>query len=405
MDYPSGECYARFLRDHNMKNIMIRTKMYFGAAGFMAALIMATGVVRAQGGHTCVYANDQVFASGGINAPNTVDGYLITSTSQTYLPPVETGGQSNSADIVQDIVTNPTLDVLYAADANSGDVAVMTIHRATCQLTLLTNVSLGHGKGNALSLAISPNGKWLYVVATNTHIIYGFDILQDGSLTAIRQKLVLLNRVSGIAISPDNSTLVMGIPKRPGNGEELFSYSIDQSTGMLTQVSKLSPRVYPGAISFDAQSKYVYVASGSYGAALEMAMFEVGAGSTLTFVRTDTFSQTDGSISSLRSINGKYLYLTNQYLSTITTLGINSDTGRLKYISTVAGATGDGGLIGLATDASGKDIFVANSNFIESSMEFFAAANNGTLTLQDTLPIGPTSGESPDPAWLAAKTF
>jgi hypothetical protein len=90
-----------------MKNTLTKAMTYLGAAGLAAAAMMMTsGALMAQK-HTCAYVNDDYF-----DEPNTVDGYMVTGTSATYLSPVLTGGTSQEdggyREAVTEIILHPT---------------------------------------------------------------------------------------------------------------------------------------------------------------------------------------------------------------------------------------------------------------------------------------------------------
>lgn len=258
----------------------------FAAAAIMATAVMTlAGPAMAQSGNTCVYANDDVFYSG--NGPNTVDGYLVTATSQTYLSPVKTGGYGSAASESRNIVINHKTNILYAADSHSGDVAAMTINPTNCQLTLLGDYPVAKPDKFGLGLAISPDGKWLYADGVRTQRLVLVDVNKDGSLTPVIQKITLPISPLSMAVSPDSATLIVGLTGYRG---AVYSYSINPATGRLTQVSTVTKNNPPGGFSIDSQGKFVYVAESS-GSVLRAAVLEIGAGSTLTFVRAYNFNE------------------------------------------------------------------------------------------------------------------
>jgi 6-phosphogluconolactonase (cycloisomerase 2 family) len=387
-----------------MKKAITKAMTLFPAATFVAAVVMMlAGQAMAQSGITCAYANDDVFQS---NELNTVDGYLVTATSQSYLSPVATGGISSGITRAPDIVISPVKKVLYASDSQSGDVAAMEIDPATCQLTLLGNYHLGGPERLGIGLVISPDGKWLFVAGVKSAVLQPFFIHKDGSLIPVRQKVALLGRPSSIAVSPDNTTLIVSIPQRPKHGNEVISYSINPTNGMLTQVSIAHPKGYAGIISIDFQSKFVYVQEVSSDH-LRVGLLELGADSSLTFVHTYNFNEVQSSFglsAAVLSSNGRYLYLTDSYISSINTLAVNSVTGVLKYVTT----TGDGTMkvdqpIGVATTRNGAFVFTGNVNNIGSpKMGMFSAdKKDGSLTSLGTFPIS----NSGYPAWVVARAF
>jgi 6-phosphogluconolactonase (cycloisomerase 2 family) len=279
----------------------------------------------------------------------------------------------------------------------------MTINPANCQLTLLGDYPVANPDKFGLGLAISPDGKWLYANAVFTQRFIFLAINKDGSLTQVMQKIALPSRPSSMAVSPDSTTLIVGLTAfRQRHGViGAYSYSINPATGRLAQVSTAVTKGLPGGFSIDSQGKFVYVAE-SNGSVLRAVVLEIGAGSTLTFIRAYNFNEvTDyqGAADAFLSPNGKYLYMTNPYGGTVTTLKVDSITGSLKYISTANdGGMGDNLPLGLATSRDGAFVFSGN---IPSWIGILSAGKDGSLTSLGTFPLVINSA----PNWLAAKTF
>jgi 6-phosphogluconolactonase (cycloisomerase 2 family) len=281
----------------------------------------------------------------------------------------------------------------------------MEINPTTCQLTPLGNYLVGGSEKLGIGLAISPNGKWLYAAGVKSAALQPFAIHNDGSLTAVRQKITLLDRPSSLAVSPDSATVIVSVPQRPGHGNEVISYSISPSNGMLTQVSVVHPKGYAGNISIDSQSKFVYVQEGSSGH-FRVGLLEIGQGSTLTFLHTYNFTEVQGGFSmsgAVLSSNGRYLYLTDPYISSINTLAVNSLTGALEYVTTTKdGTMEEDEPIGVATTRNGAFVFTGDFNTAGSQkMGIFAAGKkDGSLTSLGTFPLS-----NAYPAWVAARNF
>jgi 6-phosphogluconolactonase (cycloisomerase 2 family) len=369
---------------------------FAGAAFAFVFLTITASTAVAQSRNACVYANDD---GGSIN---TVDGYLVTATSQNYVPPFQTGGESKGISSMSDIVFSPTENILYAADSQSSDIAAMRVDATTCQLTLLGNFPVAGAEALGIGLAISPDGKWLFAAGVRSANLRVYAIRQDGSLTGTRQKIALLNSPSSMAVSPDGTTLIVGVPKQPRNGPELISYSINPSTGILTQVSVVSPKGYPACMSIDPQSKFVFVDE-PFGQQLRIGLAQIEPGGALTFLRTYNFPEVSGSLSTgsdLLSIDAKYLYVTDSSIASVTTLSVNDRIGALKYLSTASyGVMNEDRPIGLATSSNGTFVFAGEPNVgYGTHMGIFEAGEGGLLT---SLGIFPISDENP--AWVAAK--
>jgi 6-phosphogluconolactonase (cycloisomerase 2 family) len=199
-------------------------------------------------------------------------------------------------------------------------------------------------------------------------------------------------------------TVIVGVPKSSVVGNELYSYSVDPSTGVLSQVSVINPHGYPGSINIDSQSKFVYVYELYDSEQLRVALMNIGPESALTFDRTYNFPEVSGNYglsAALLSVNGKYLYFTNDELASITTLQVSSVTGALKYVTTTPdGTVGINFPIGLATSKNGSFVFTAD-DFHYGNMGIFSASRDGSLNSLGTFPMY-SNGQT---EWIAAKSF
>jgi 6-phosphogluconolactonase (cycloisomerase 2 family) len=396
-------CAMLSAKEFPMKKAITQAMMCLATAAFLAtAVMMVPGATMAQSSVACAYANDDISHFVG---PNTVDGYLVTATSETYLNPVGTGGQSSGGSLIPNMVVSPVKKILYAADSQSGDVAAMNINPTTCQLTVLGNYPVGGAEKLGIGLAISPNGRWLYAAEVNSAELMPFAIRKDGSLSAVHQKITLLDRPSSMAISPDSSTLIVAVPARPKHGNYLIPYSINQLNGMLTLVSTTPAKGRPYSINIDSQGKFVYVSEPD-NEHPRVGVWELGPGSELTFIHNYGFPEVAGSFtisSSVLSSNGRYLYVTNPNQASITTLSVNSVTGVPKYVTTTTdGIVGENYPIGVATTKNGSYLFtgVFTSDGPQEMGIFAANKKDGSLTSLGMFPVA-----AGNPAWVAARAF
>jgi DNA-binding beta-propeller fold protein YncE len=364
----------------------------------VAALTVCAGASHA--GHTCVFANDNLYG----DQPNTVDGYLVTSTTATYVAPVLTGGLSEIS-YTPDIVMHPLKNIFYVADDGSSDIAVLKFDPATCSITLLENVPTMHGNSLGSGLAITPDGQWLYEIGVNKAKMQLLGIRKDGSLTPVHQTIDLPYSPWGVAISPDGSTLIVTT-----TGRQIASYSIDRSTGKVTSVSTLTVSVTPVGIAIDSRSHFVYVGDhiGEL-KGLDIETLELGAGSTLTSLginKFHTYPDEYGSSYIVLSADGKYLYVSNTFTASITTLVVDSTTGNL----TLGSVSQDGDPLtdypaGLATNSTGKLVFSgASGGVVSTDLGILDAQADGSLISRGTFPLG--QGESnPMPYYVVARLF
>lgn len=350
------------------------------------------GIATAQSGHVCAYTNDDA------GSFNTVDGYVVTSTSQTYLSPTLTGGASaNTAEVLPNIVLHPSKNILYASNSTNGTIAAMKIDPATCQLTLSGDFQ-GTGESKfGLGITISPDGKWMFATNTSVKELYVLGILADGSLTGKLQTVGLHKLPSGAVVSPNGATLIVDEIVN----QEILSFSINDTTGKLTKVSDIPMLSGSSAMAIDARSKYVYLGEVSSTGYEDVDVLELNLGSTLTNVANYTFTEGYGASGMLLSPHGKYLYVTNDQTATITTLSVNPSDGSLAYVSVSNDGPASNPPSGLADSRKGSFLFTV-SRGQQPTMGILAAGKNGSLTSLGTFPVATTGAA---PIWVVARTY
>jgi 6-phosphogluconolactonase (cycloisomerase 2 family) len=301
-----------------------------------------------------VYTNDDN------EGPNAVDGYLVTGSSQTYLEPTPSGGSAlTPAEIVPNIVMHPFKDILYASNSRMSSIAAMKISRSTCQLTLLGDFPVGERSKLGQGLAVSPNGKWMFVSNTTVKEIYVFGILADGSLTQRIQVVDLYGIPSGMTVSPDGASLIL----EEGPSQLILSYAINDSAGHITLVSTISTANYPYESIVDPSSKYVYVGDvdSEEQAYEEVEILKIGPRSTLTYIANDTFPEGYGASGELLSADGKYLYVTNEDSASVTTFSVDGSDGSLTYVASASdGIAGEDHPTGSAAGQGGLFVFTVS---------------------------------------------
>jgi 6-phosphogluconolactonase (cycloisomerase 2 family) len=313
--------------------------------------------------------------------------------------PVETGGTGSGEALARDIVVNPAQDILYVADAHSGDIAALKVKKSNCELQLLGDYpAFGVPNSRGVGLAISPDGKWLFSDGFDSEMLEVLSIHPDGSLSKV-QAIGLPNNPMGMSVSPDGATLIVASSHDLRKTTEAISYAINSGNGMLTQVSTVSTEFIAGGFSIDSQSDFVYVSEAN-SLNLQVAVLKIGLGRSLTLVHIYDFRDipaADDGADAVLSSDGKYLYTTDESQAIIVTLGVNDVTGGVKYISTAMdGEYGDHPQ-GLATTKNGSFVF---SGGLESLIGILAAGKGGLLTSRGVFRL-----YSATPQWVVALTF
>jgi 6-phosphogluconolactonase (cycloisomerase 2 family) len=156
---------------------------------------------------------------------------------------------------------------LYAYD-DSGNVYAYTIQSGTGQLSAIAGspfAAAASGEQFALSAdrtAVSQDNKYLYVATEAGIFAYAIDAT-TGALTAVAGSPFGASAGSGFALSAPSSgflyeTILSGTPTSPG----IYGYSIDSSTGALTQItgSPFAAGCGGSDLTSPANGKFMFIA-------------------------------------------------------------------------------------------------------------------------------------------------
>jgi hypothetical protein len=218
--------------------------------------------------------DDYVFAnSASVYELNTTTGVLKLVTV------LETGGlgmpqgfaQNNVLDVEQAI--SPSAACVFVLDPQSNDIASFSKALNYAEVGRYSNSAV-NSSYNGGSLALTPNGKFMYVSYSGSQNLGAWTVNPDCSLTFIAAYVPSEGSgpFSTLRVSPNSSYLVVPY----GSDAELFT--IDQNSGVLTDIGFVSytlttcrsyPSCLPTGIDFTRDSKIVIFGNGaSYPSAL-----------------------------------------------------------------------------------------------------------------------------------------
>ena len=229
-----------------------------------------------------LYAPQQV--SPGVNAFNISTGPLTAVAGSPFL----TGAGPAKA------IVDPTANFLYVSDSSDGNggISAYTFNSASGAPTAIAGSpfsSLPGSFGGPSSLAVRPDGKFLFVCEVNLDEVVALPINANGSLGAfVGTPSLTGNHPVGIAVNPAGTYLYVA----NSLDATISVFSINASTGALTAITN-SP---------------------------------FAAGATVSGVAIDP--------------SGKYLYVTNPAANTITGFSINASTGALTQFAGQPAAAG-----------------------------------------------------------------
>src|SRR6266403_59983 len=303
---------------------------------------VSSSVVRWNGGdRPTAFVN-----SGGVTAQIPAGDIVATGTAAiTVFNPATGGGSSNSVPfsigagpVSVAVAADPSGKFgkfLYAANENSNDVSMYTIHATTGALTSTGTIAAGTSPS---SVAVDPSGKFAYVANSFS------------------------NNVS--------------------------MYTIDPTTGVLTSIGAIGAGDYPFSVAVDPSGKFAYVAN-SNSFSVSMYTIDATTGALTSPGRID--GANGGTTSVAVHPSGKFAYMTNADISPGVFAGGSSNTISIYTIDATTGALTSTGTIPAGTlpksvtvDPSGKFAYVAN-NFSNSISMYTINATTGALTLIGTI--------------------
>lgn len=287
----------------------------------LAVTLVALTSGAAMAHHVCAYANDNIDGSL-MGAPNTVDGYKFGLGGATiYLTPVATNGQGTGGGFYLSGMGTAWISgkALYIEDVLTNDITHFQINLNSCHLSLDHTIypsgdtAVGIGDG----LAVSPDGRFLYVGSTGDKNIYLHSIESHGFLGLPASVATTPDTPNGIAVSPDGQTLVVAYP----NIQQVCAYPI-QANGSLGTSTCQTTLGFPAAVAIDSSSTCVYAgeANASVSEVTALALTPGMLGAPADYILGTGVN----SSAVLVSNDHTHLFITNQGSAQITTANISA---------------------------------------------------------------------------------
>ncbi|MCZ8344125.1 MAG: beta-propeller fold lactonase family protein [Leptospira sp.] len=242
------------------------------------------------------------------------------------------------------IATDPFGRYLYTGNFDSNTISQFSINSNNGSLSLL-GAAVNTGS-NPRNIAISIDSKFLYIANETANIVSQYSIGSNGTLTPVTTYATL--PVTFVSIDPTGKYLLTIGP----TVTQLSSYSIDPTSGILTQKGTSPSFDSQALFSFHPNGRYVFVGSSPNLRVLELNR-ESGALSTVADTNHSAVPH-----SSAIHPNGKFVYFVNSSVGTISCFVVDPSTGILQNASTVA--TGFSDIRFMVIDPTGNFAFVAN---------------------------------------------
>jgi 6-phosphogluconolactonase (cycloisomerase 2 family) len=188
---------------------------------------------------------------------------VVSGSISVYLIDQTTGALSLSSSLPSSSRVGGLLIVgpgRFLFNVGNGSATTYTIDPGTGTPTV-TNFSASTGATNEQDVAISPNGKYLYIIdaSATTKVVL---VNSDGSLTPLSPSPTMSGRGISVAVHP-NSNFVYIVAFSDSTGlSALEAFQVD-SSGALTSIagSPFSGNAHPLFVAIDASGRFLYVAS------------------------------------------------------------------------------------------------------------------------------------------------
>jgi 6-phosphogluconolactonase (cycloisomerase 2 family) len=252
---------------------------------------------------------------------------------------------------------------LYVANQGSHDVSAYFINRDNGYLSAVPGANFADG-GWTTDIRVHPSNQFVYVsIEGNVHGnsgdngVAGFSVASNGSLVPVPGSPFITNGGNfTLAIDPNGKYLyASGEVSNSDGGGVIYAFSIDQSNGALTAVPGSPYSITPATCKYCWSYENAYdltidrtgnflIAPGYMNGVVYVYRIDQGNG-TLTSVSGSPFDDdeiscptseycTGGEPTSVTvAVNNKYLFVQNQADDDIVTFQIDASTGTLTLVS------------------------------------------------------------------------
>jgi YVTN family beta-propeller protein len=365
-----------------MKNI-------FRVLGFVAAGMLGCAMSSSQ-----LYAQSTfVYVNNSVNGANSVSAFVVgTGGALTAVPgsPFLTGGTGSGVGYFASNAIAATVvgNFLFASDSVSNDIAAFSIGTSTGALTPVPGSPFAYGtegesNPNGISLAVTPNGRFLFAGDSMSADIWAFSIASDGALTAVPgSPFASPTSPDGINVTRDGRYVAVAL----FDGLEVAMFSIGPS-GALTAVPG-SPFLTGGSASgtgyveINCASNLLFASQFSEG--FPSIAVETIAGGALNAIRGSPFTFAAGANSNVGvlSPNDNFLFVSNQNSDTISSLSVAAGGALAEVTGSPFANPGTGTPTLMGTNQAGTLLYVSNDGYSNhNTVNAFTISGAGGLTL------------------------
>lgn len=342
-----------------------------------------TGVVANVNNITVSCRNDSYDISGKVlglesgqqvtikNNGDTANAIILTSnTTFTFTPQIVFGANYNVTISTQPL--DSKCSVTNGSGIVSGNVSSVLISCSAIPGALIPLGSIATGI-EPQGMAITPNGKYVYVANNADNSLSMYRIDKNGKLVVLNVPTISNeDNPIKIVVTPDGNHLYVT------NSNFISMYGIE-SNGELVALAPatISNKHLPNTIVVTPNGKYVYTLNSNR----TLSMYKVGANGELAILNPAIISTGKSPSDMAVTPNGNYLYVTNSEDNTLSMYSIGDD-GELSKLTPATIPTSGNSPAGIVVAPNGKYAYVANLN--DQTLSMYSVAGNGNLDTSST---------------------
>jgi DNA-binding beta-propeller fold protein YncE len=263
------------------------------------------------------------------------------------LSPVSVAGNGNPYAVA----ISPDGKNVYVSANSSEFISQYERNTSNGKLTPLTPPTVEAGK-DTYGIAVSPDAKFVYVTnfASNTVSVY---TRNEGGFLTLLESVATAKEPIGVAVSPDGKSVYV-----TNNGEANISqYERNATTGVLKALgtATVAAGTKPRAIIVSPDSKFVYAANQG---STNVSQYERNTSTgELKALSTPTIAAGTTPLALAISSDGLSVYVANFGSNTVSQYERNATTGKLTALTTASVAC-EKEPIGVAISPDGKSVYV-----------------------------------------------
>ena len=331
---------------------------------------------------TFVYTNNN-------DVPNTVTAFSIGLGGTLIIVPGSpflTGGDGSGLNYASNTATvTIRKKILYVSNTGTNNISGFSINTTTGVLTPVPGSPFatgGLGSFFGISLAVTPNGKFVYAGNAASGDISAFSVGSNGALTPIAgSPFSAGGSPDGIKVSPNGKFLGVALPF----SDSVAMFSISFSGALASVPGSPFPQGGTGGadqaayVDMSCNSNQLFAAIGNL-TQTEVAVSTIASSGALSPIAGSPFAFLPGVNSEvgILSPRNQWLFVSNQDTDTITSLEVEAN-GSLAQVSGSPFMNAGTHPSGMATNAEGTLLYVTNDD--DNTVTGFRIDNsNGSLS-------------------------